>query len=85
MAAVTAVDRPIWSNETPPSMAAIMKTGSPATKSMNTLSKLAKSFPRTSSLLESRVGNKRMSVFLSFSCPTAPATNVAEKNIASAS
>ena len=61
-----------------------MNTGRAAAKRTRTWSKLARSFPSTSSLLERLVNSSSTSVRRSFSWATALAVNNAEKNTARA-
>ena len=70
--------------EMPPSKARMINSGRAAKSITKTLNMLAKSLPSTSSLFVSRVSNSRSSVLRSFSCATAEAANMAEKNTAQA-
>ena len=84
LATTTANTRPICANDTPPSRATIMNSGSAASISATTASKLAESLPSTSSTFDSRVSSNRSSVCRSFSIATAPAADMAAKNSATA-
>ncbi len=84
VASVTAKARAICPKETPPNEAENMNNGNDAASSTNTLSRLASSFPKTSSLLVRFVKSSSSSVRRSFSRATLLAAASAEKNSASA-
>ncbi len=84
LAAVTAAVRAICPTEIPPKSASSMKTGSPAANITSTFSKLARSFPSTSSWSERFVSSSRTKVLRSFSWATALAASMAEKKTARA-